>query len=286
MIGYLKYLIKKYGYSFLLKERFSASTQIAQKQLQFQYSELKRVQNLPIFNDTGFKVFSQFEEDGKILYLFSVLGTTSKLFIDIGSNDGVNSNCANLAVNHGWHGLFVDADEKAIEIGTKFYEKVPNKWSLKPIFKQAVITPQNVNLIIEESGFFGEIDFLSIDIDSNDYWVWKALNKIEPKVVVIESQLTFGKRDIIVPYQNKLSKEPNQNNYYGASTLALVKLGKSKGYRLVGSNDYGNNLFFIRNGFGENLFPEIDFETTLNSTFAKLQEDYFDAIKHLTFVTE
>lgn len=286
MIGYLKYLTKKYFYPYLLQSKFSASTQIVQKQLQLQYSKLKRNNNLPKFGDTGFKVFSQFEEDGKILYLFSILGTTNKLFVDIGSNDGINSNCANLAINHGWHGLFIDADKKAIEIGQHFYKKVPNKWSLKPIFKKEKVTPKNINSIIENVGFSNEIDFLSIDIDSNDYWIWKALTCVHPKVIIIESQLAFGSQDLIVPYQKELSKKPNQNNYYGASTLALVKLGKSKGYRLVGSNQYGNNLFFVKNGLGEEFLPEIDFKTTLQSPYAKLQENHFEAIKHLTFITE
>lgn len=38
----------------------------------------------------------------------AVLELEPRLFIDIGAADGINSNCANLALNLGWHGLFID----------------------------------------------------------------------------------------------------------------------------------------------------------------------------------
>ena len=65
---------------------------------------------LPRLSDCGFRVFSQFEEDGLIVYLAAVLEISTKVFIDVGAGDGIGSNCANLAVNHGWTGLFVDGD--------------------------------------------------------------------------------------------------------------------------------------------------------------------------------
>lgn len=286
MLGYFKYIIKKKFYPYLLKDKFSATTQIAQIHLKQQYLEAKKKEMLPNFNDTGFKVFSQFEEDGKILYIFSILGTTSKTFVDIGSNDGINSNCANLAINFGWHGLFLDADEKAIAIGRRFYGKIPNKWSLKPVFKKAFITPENINALITNEGFNGTIDLLSIDIDSNDYWVWKAIDCINPKVVVVESQLAFGKENLIVPYKNQVNNASENDNYYGASTFALNKLAESKNYRLVGSNNYGNNLFFVKNGFEEANLPKIDITETLKHDYAKKQLSSFEKIKHLEYIQE
>ena len=54
-------------------------------------------QPLPLLSDSGFRVFSQFEEDGYLLYLAAVLELEPKLFVDIGSSNGINSNCANPA---------------------------------------------------------------------------------------------------------------------------------------------------------------------------------------------
>jgi hypothetical protein len=281
---FIKQSLKKYFYAFWIKDKFSPAVQIGQVQLVHSYKDKMKSGDLPDFNDTGFKVFSQFEEDGKLLFLFSVIGMGNKQFIDIGSDDGINSNCANFAVNFGWNGLFIDADKKALTIGKKFYSKYPNPWTHKPKFLHSIVTDENINKLISDQGITGEIELVSIDIDSNDYWIWKALTAVEPKVVIIESQVAFGNQNLIVPYQNNVDKNPNSDLYYGASTHALVKLGKEKNYRLVGSNAYGNNLFFVKNGVADKELPEIDANSTLNSPYVKEKELLFKKISHLEFL--
>ena len=44
---------------------------------------------------------------------------------------------------------------------------------------------------------------------------------------------------------------------FGASLPAFVKLGREKGYRLVGAQRLGFNAFFMRNDVGLDMFPEI-----------------------------
>lgn len=280
----MKHFLKKHFYAFWIKDRFSPAVQIGQVQLLNFYRDKISLGQLPDFNTTGFKVFSQFEEDGKLLYLFSVIGMGTKRFVDIGSDDGINSNCANFAVNFGWTGLFIDADEKALAVGEKFYSKYPSPWSYRPTFIHSVITPENINETITKQNFSGDIELLSIDIDSNDYWIWKALTVIAPKVVIIESQVAFGHQHLVVPYQASSAKNPHKDLYYGASTSALVQLGKEKNYRLVGANDYGNNLFFVKNGVADSKFPEIDFADTLKSPYVADKVALFEKISHLEFL--
>lgn len=263
----LKNFLKKHFYILKLRERLSPAVQIAQIRQQQHYADCKKSGNLPNFNDTGFKVFSQFEEDGKLLYLFSIIGMGSRTFVDLGSNDGINSNCANLLVHFGWRGLFVDADATVIERGKAFYKKYPDPWNYQPKFMCSLITRENVNQLIQNSGISGEIELLSIDIDGNDYWIWKEIETIRPKVVVIESQVAFGNHNVVAPYSDSVNNAVDLPNY-GASTAALTELAKSKGYRLIGSNAYGNNLFFIRNGIADAEIPEIDFLTTLTHPWA------------------
>lgn len=281
----IKHLLKRHFYAFWIKDKFAPAVQIGQVHLLNFYRDKMNSGQLPSFNSTGFKVFSQFEEDGKLLYLFSIIGMGEKRFVDIGSDDGINSNCANFAVNFGWSGLFIDADKDALAIGKKFYSKNPSPWSYKPTFIHSLITPENINETISKENFAGEIELLSIDIDSNDYWIWKALNVIQPKVVIIESQVAFGNQNLVVPYQTTFSKDPDKDLYYGASTAALVKLGKEKNYRLVGANDYGNNLFFVKNGVADKEFPEIHFEDTLRSPYVTEKISLFKKISHLEFLT-
>ena len=276
--------LKKYFYKLKLSSQLSASTQIQQVQLTHYYKDCQRNNTLPKFNETGFKVFSQFEEDGKLLYIFSILGMGNKTFVDLGSNDCVNSNCANLAVHFNWKGLFVDGDKRLIEIGKNFYKKTPDTWSYNPKFLHAFLTKSNINTLLKNNGFEGEIEFLSLDIDGNDYWIWEALEVIQPKVILVECQVVFGLRNLVVPYQEDFKGDVENNNYYGASGLALQKLGKKKGYRLIGANEYGNNLFFIKNGLAEKELPEILIEETLLHPFATEKFKLFGAIKHNSFI--
>lgn len=71
-----------------VRNRFNPAVQIGQVQLMQHYQAMAVRKELAAINTTGFRVFSQFEEDGLLLYIFSVIGMTHKIFIEIGSNDG------------------------------------------------------------------------------------------------------------------------------------------------------------------------------------------------------
>lgn len=223
----------------------------------FYQSSIKNGSNFKL-NETGFRNFSQFEEDGLILYVLAVIGIKYRTFVDIGSANGINSNCANLAINFGFHGLFIDGKKENIEQGRFFYTHHPDTVLFPPIFVNSFVTKTNINQIIEENGFKGEIDVLSIDIDGNDYWIWEALDIIRPRIVIIESHIELSEDSIVVPYDEDYSY-PNEDNpnYFGASGPAMCNLAKIKGYRLVGSNKYGFNTIFVKQNEGEKELPEV-----------------------------
>ena len=106
-----------------------------------------------------------------------------------------------------------------------------------------------------QGGVSGEIDLLSIDIDNNDYWVWKAITRINPRVVVIEYNATLRPpMSLVVPYEPERTWD-GATNYFGASLEAFVRLGRSKGYRLVGCSISGVNAFFVRDDIaGDHFF--------------------------------
>ena len=98
-------------------------------------------------------------------------------------------------------------------------------------------------------GFSGDIGLLSIDIDGNDYWVWKSIDSVRPDIVICEYNSRFGaERAVTIPYEPRFYRtEAHYSNlYFGASIQALVHLGKQKGYALVYGNAIGSNLFFVR----------------------------------------
>jgi hypothetical protein len=268
-----KFLIVK------IRNRFIPSVQILQRQLFHQYSEMTKKGETLSFNDTGFRVFSQFEEDGKLLFVFSVLGMSNKTFVEIGSDDGVNSNSANLYFNFGWHGLFIDGKQRSIKRGVKFFSKYPHPWFFSPKFICARVTRENVNELIEDAGYKGEIGLLSIDIDGNDYWVWDAITVIDPQVVIIETHNEFGMNNIVVPYDPNYFYPGKHPIYHGASPVAMNRLANKKGYRLVGANELGFNFIFVKNGLADKELPEVTVESVL--THPSVEEGYkkFDPIK-------
>lgn len=106
------------------------------------------------------------------------------------------------------------------------------------IIKKEYITTENINKSFAKYNVPKEFDLLSIDIDSNGYWIWKLIRGYSPRVVVIEYNSSF------LPAENKTIKyDPtaiwNGINYFGAGLLALVKLGKSKRYTLIGYDNSG-----------------------------------------------
>lgn len=219
--------------------------------------------SLPSFREVGFKAYSQADEDGILLYIFSLIGTTDKRCVEIAAGDATECNTTNLIINHRWIGLLFDGNPDLVHRGQRFFRKHRATYPYPPKFVYAWITRENVNSLILENGFDGEIDLLSLDVDGVDYWLWEAIEVISPRVVVIEYQDILGpERACTVPYRNDFCAQNHATrdqvlDYAGASLTAFVKLGNHKGYRLVGCNAYGYNAFFIKNGVGEDIFPEI-----------------------------
>lgn len=238
-----------------------AATQL---QLKLTYQSLRRSgAPMPTLREVGFKVFSQTDEDGILLYIFSLLGDGPKTAIEICAGDGIECNTANLILNHGWHALLVDGDDKQIERGVEYYRTHPASYVYPPVFKHAWVTRDNVNDLVESSGFSGEVDLLSLDMDGVDYWIWKALDRVDPRVVVVEYQDIIGPDlALTVPYSDSFDARdyPITNgmpNFCGASLPAFVRLARSKGYRLVGCNRLGYNAFFVKDPLARNELPEV-----------------------------
>ncbi|SRR5579885_283836 len=247
--------------------------QATQIQLMLKYQEiLQQRRPLPNFGDVEFRSFSQNGEDGILLYIFSLIGATNKKCVEICAGNGIQSNTANLIINHGWIGLLFDGSERNVKVGGEFYSKSKDTLTWPPKFIRAWITKQNVNELIKNNGFEGEVDLLCLDMDGVDWWIWKTIDCISPRVVVIEYNNLWGpEKSVTIPYRADFVSESTKygHDYAGASLLAFVKLGKEKGYRLVGCQRYGFNAFFIKNGLGEDIFPEISAKDCFDHPFSK-----------------
>ena len=241
---------------------------------------------LPTSAEAGFRVFSQFDEDGVLLLLLAAVGIGPGKFVDIGAGDGITgSNVANLAFNFGFHGLCIDAKEENVRRGTQAFASHPDTAFYPPVFRQAMVTRENVNTLVREAGSSGEIDVLSIDIDGNDYWIWEALTSVSPRIVVVETHPEFGMRPIVVPYDAHLGAQAGATpEYLGASPAAMTKLANRLGYRLAGANRFGFNLFFVREELAPAGLAPVALAALLQHDRVRERERLFDAIAHLPFV--
>jgi hypothetical protein len=218
---------------------------------------------LPSLKEVGFKAYSQTDEDGILLFIFSVIGITNKKCVEICAGEGIECNTANLIINHGWHGLLFDGSPELIQRGNAFYKHNKATFADPPALVCSWIKRDTINELIGRHEFKGEIDLLSLDLDGVDYWIWEALEVIMPRVVVVEYLDIAGpERSVTVPYEDDFDarKYPMADglpNFMGASLPAFVKLAHKKGYRFVGCNRSGYNAFFVRKGIADQQIPEI-----------------------------
>lgn len=207
-------------------------------------------------------LFTQAGEDGILLELFHRIGTTNKQFVDIGSNDGINSNCANLAFYHYWNGIFLDANKQALERGRYIYQQKLGPNSNRFRFVHALISIYNVENLLQTNGCLGEPDLLCIDLDGNDYHVWNAIQTIRPRVVITEVQIEKGNNPFIPEYQQEFEAY-EQDTPKGASPASMTALATEKGYTLVAANEGSYNLFFVRNDCKGNL-PQLQLKQIIS----------------------
>jgi len=205
-------------------------------------------------HDVEFKVFSQWGDDGIIQYLINYLEISNKIFIEFGVADYLESNTRYLLMNNNWTGLVMDGSS----INVDKIKKSDFYWKYDLTAKATFITSENINLLIKDAGFKGEIGLLHIDIDGNDYWIWEALDIVKPIVMIVEYNSVFGSdRSITVPYKADFSRTDAHfsNLYAGASIAALCDLAKEKGYAFIGSNSAGNNAYFVKKNYLKDLKP-------------------------------
>jgi hypothetical protein len=236
-------------------------TVLSEQVLANQYQILMQLKlALPNIMDSGYRIFSESDEDGILHYIFSLAQTTNKKLVDIGAGGPKGSNTANLLLNHGWTGLLIEGDENTAIKTEQFYKKHPATRNYPPKMVSKLVTSENINKILIDSCYAGEIDLLCIDIDGIDYWIWKAIDCISPRVVLVEYQCIWGPEEAVsVPYSENFRAEyvGQFGVYSGASLAAFVKLAQIKGYRLVACNRYGYNAFFVRNDIAHNTLSEI-----------------------------
>ena len=200
----------------------------------------------------GYKVFSQSDEDGIIHEIFQRIGYTNKTFVEFGVGDGLENNTLALLYD-GWNGLWIEGSKNyCSQITTKFAQLIKDQVL---IVKNAFITRENIDVLIKSSIKAGEIDLLSVDLDSNDAHILRAIKSISARVVVAEYNAKFGPSiDYCMAYDEGYAWR--KTDRFGASLKHLERTLSEKGYSCVGCNIVGTNAFFVRNDILGDKFME------------------------------
>jgi hypothetical protein len=207
-----------------------------------------------------FSGFSQNGEDGIIDFLISQLNESNKYFIEIGASNGLENNTSWLAMGKRFSGLMIDADTEAVNLCRKLYEGM--NWGLR--VETLKVNLDNVEQI-KNWATHSCPDVLSLDIDSNDFYIMGKLFdlNIKPKIAVVEYNSAFGPDEsCTIEYSPEfnLRKVHAEGLFYGVSLAGWKTFFSQNGYRFVTVDSNGVNAFFVdpvffASSFIENLQP-------------------------------
>lgn len=197
--------------------------------------------------DYQHSVYSQSGEDGIIEKILEIIPGKNGWCVEFGALDGRSmSNTRNLIENKDYSAILIEGSKASYKELCKEFSNNPKVKTLNKFVGFG--RNDNLDKLLLETSVPIDFDFLSIDIDGNDYHVWKAIKAYRPKVVCVEFNPTIPTEiNFVQPADPKVSQ--------GASLLALVELGKSKAYEIV--SVLGVNAFFVRSEYFP-LFKIID----------------------------
>ena len=133
-------------------------------------------------------IYSQAGEDGILAEIFRRISVNTRYFVEFGSGDGSENNTV-LLLQAGWSGLWMDAVPAFTKSAAERYAEPVSAGRLA--VRHAFVTAENIEELLRDAGAPASFDLLSIDIDRNDYWVWKAITNWTPRVVSIEYNAVF-----------------------------------------------------------------------------------------------
>ena len=226
--------------------------------------------------EASFRCYSQFEEDGIILYIMTMLGIRNGTVVEMCCGPGNECMAANLIINHGFKGYLFDGDPLNALRAKSFFSAHKDCLLYGPEIFNQWITAENIDSLLQEIGCPQDVDFFSLDIDGNDYWIWNAIEWIKPKVCCFETHNVIPTDlSLTIPYDPTfnawLSPQPE---FRSVSLLAMVKLSEKKGYTLIGGHRHGFNVFFLRNDLLSEYLNAVSPEVVHANHWTKISQRY------------
>ena len=219
-----------------------------------------------------FCAYSQWGEDGILDWLIERLAPVPRSFIEFGTDDYRESNTRFLLQKRNWRGMVIDSSAANVEFirGDELF------WRYDLQATCAFVTKDNINRLITDARLGREVGVMSIDVDGNDYWIWKAIDVVSPVIVVCEYNAVLGDlHELTVPYAAEFQRKSAHSStlYFGASVKALIMLAEEKGYDFVGTNSAGCNAFFVRKDVSAHVVEALDARYMFPSRFRESRDE-------------
>jgi len=180
--------------------------------------------------------YSQANEECYIKHILHNIPSKNKFILELGAWDAVHlSNTKYFIDEYDFDALLIDGDNHG-----------------NSVVKEHFITKENILDILEKYECPKEFDFLCIDLDGNDIYILdEILTKYKPSLIVAEFNPIFQHNESVAIEYNP-THEWGNDNYYGFSFLAGIKMAEKNGYTCIFQND-NLNMYFVKNEFIEGL---------------------------------
>ncbi len=180
-------------------------------------------------------IYSQTGEDGVIEKILQILPENDRWCVEFGAWDGILfSNTRNLIENAGYSAILIEGSKTKYAELQKNYHSQTNVITINTFV--GFTKDDGLDTILAKTPIPFNFDFLSIDVDGNDFHIWKAMSKYHPKLICIEFNPT-------IPTDVRFVQRADTSLNQGSGLLPLVELGKEKGYELVAVLPF--NAFFV-----------------------------------------
>ena len=193
----------------------------------------------------GRKVYSQTDEDGILGEILRRIGTgpDGGIVIEFGVEDGLQCN-THWLLRQGFRTVWLESsDRRAKRIRRLFGDYLTDG---RLTLAHELVERETVDARLAALANGRSVSVLSIDVDGNDYWLWERIESIRPSVVVIEYNASVPPPAAVVQHYDPDGPKKVRDDAWGASLSALHKMGRRKGYALVGCGIAGVNAFFVR----------------------------------------
>jgi len=189
-------------------------------------------------------------EAGVLDYVLSKLPYANRWVVEFGACDGLAfSNSAHLIAELGYSAVLIEPDEEQFSMLVENMRRYPKVTCLKTFI--GIEGNLSLDVILSQTSCHKNPDLMIIDVDNNDYHIFKAIEIYKPKVLMIEINST------LLPEQEKVAEydAPFIFGKHGSSILSMTLLAESKGYRLI--CNISCNAIYVQEEYYCLFFPRV-----------------------------